>query len=151
LWFPENEHFHIWQVITHMFMHANVGHIFFNMFALWMFGSVLEQSIGQKRFLFIYFSAGLGAVVLQLIFTYYNYNAGFEQLSEAGLSPDEIHKFIRSAVDSNSFRVYSGTDENTLRSMIGAFSTPMVGASGAIFGVLAAFAIIYPNLPLYII
>lgn len=151
LWFPENEHFRIWQPISHMFMHATVGHIFFNMFALWMFGSVLEHSIGQSRFLFIYFSAGLGAVLLQLGFTYYNFNAGFEQLSNAGLSPDEIYAFIHKAVDSNSFRVFQGTDESTIRSMIGAYATPMVGASGAIFGVLAAFAIIYPNLPLYII
>lgn len=151
LWFPKNEHFHFWQIFTHMFMHANMGHIFFNMFALWMFGSVLEHSIGQKRFLFIYFSAGLGAVVLQLVFTYYNYNAGFQQLSEVGLSPDEIYTFIQESVDSNSFKVFSGTDENTLRSMLSAYSTPMVGASGAIFGVVAAFAIIYPNLPLYII
>lgn len=151
LWFPENEHFQYWQIITHMFMHASIGHIFFNMFALWMFGSVLEHSIGQKRFLFIYFSAGLGAALLQIGFTYYNFNAGYNQLIAAGLSPDEIYSFIRRAVDSNSFRVFSGTDEGTLRSMIGAYSTPMVGASGAIFGVVAAFAIIYPNLPLYII
>src|SRR5699024_5075754 len=87
LWFPKNENFRIWQPISHMFMHANMGHIFFNMFALWMFGSVLERSIGQKRFLFIYFSAGLGAVVLQLLFTYYNFNLGYEQLVSTGLSP----------------------------------------------------------------
>ena len=54
LWFPENDNFGIWQVVTHMFMHGDVSHIFFNMFALYMFGSVLEQAVGQQRFLFLF-------------------------------------------------------------------------------------------------
>ena len=80
LWFPENPNFGIWQVVTHMFMHASVSHIFFNMFALYMFGSVLEQSIGQNRFLFLYFSSGLAAAGLQILFTYLQFNLQFRNI-----------------------------------------------------------------------
>lgn len=157
LWFPKNDNFHIWQLITHMFMHASMGHIFFNMFALWMFGSVMEQSIGQKKFLFLYFSAGLGAAALQLIFSYYNFEMGVKELVGAGMSPDQIQDLIHNAYSQMSsggkysVHIPENIDGSAVKSMLGSYMTPMVGASGAIFGVLAAFAIIYPNLPLYII
>lgn len=156
LWFPKNGNFQIWQILTHMFMHAGLAHILFNMFALYMFGSLLERAIGQKRFLFLYFSAGLGAAALQLIFSYYNYHAGFQELLDAGMTPDKITTLINDAysqsLHSNSYQVNvpANIDKDAINSMIGAYMTPMVGASGAIFGVLAAFAIIYPNLPLYL-
>lgn len=157
LWFPKNENFRIWQVISHMFMHASVGHLFFNMFALWMFGSVLEQSIGQRRFLFIYFSAGLGAVVLQLVFSYTNFYSGFQALADAGVPADKIYDMIQDAysqmMNTGQYRINIpyNIDGDSVKTMISAYMTPMVGASGAIFGILAAFAILYPNLPLYII
>ncbi len=156
LWFPENGNFRIWQVITSMFMHASIGHIFFNMFALWMFGSVLEHSIGQKRFLFIYFSAGLGAAALQVAFSYYNYSVGVNELAQAGMSIDNIHNLIHEAyrqmMSSGRYMVDvpSNIDQGAVKEMLSSYMTPMVGASGAIFGILMAFAIIYPNLPLYL-
>lgn len=156
LWFPENPNFRIWQVITHMFMHGGTMHIFFNMFALWMFGSVLERSIGQKRFLFLYFSAGLGAVALQFAFTYFNYYQGVYALMDAGLSNSEITSLIDKAygqwISRGGYNVNipGGVSESVIRPMFSSYLTPMVGASGAIFGILAAFAIIYPNLPLYL-
>jgi len=149
LWFPKNDHFRFWQVLTHMFMHASIAHIFFNMFALWMFGSILEQTIGQKRFLFLYFSAGLAAAALQLSFTYLNYHSGFQDLLNAGWSPDEIKDMMDNALRTGHFRVPEDTVDS-VRSMIRAYGTPMVGASGAIFGIVAAFAVVYPNLPLYL-
>lgn len=148
-WFPKNGNFRIWQVVTHMFMHANLAHIFFNMFALWMFGSVLEHSIGQKRFLFLYFSAGLGAVLLQLLFTYYNYHTGIQELIDSGMDPDKVHELIKEGEAKYAHNMRYTND--TLHSVVSAYVTPMIGASGAVFGVLAAFAIIFPNLPLYII
>ncbi|HJP63298.1 MAG TPA: rhomboid family intramembrane serine protease, partial [Mucilaginibacter sp.] len=59
--------FRVWQVVTYMFMHANIGHIFFNMFALFMFGPILEYSMGAKKFFNFYFICGIGAIVLQVI------------------------------------------------------------------------------------
>ena len=73
LYFPKSTLFEPWQLITYMFMHANWMHIGLNMFALWMFGSPVEYQLGSKRFLFIYFSAGLGAVLFQLGFYYFAY------------------------------------------------------------------------------
>ncbi|MAQ76448.1 MAG: rhomboid family intramembrane serine protease [Aquimarina sp.] len=150
LWFPKNENFEFWQIITHMFMHGDIGHIFFNMFALYMFGSLLEQSIGQKKFLFIYFSAGLGAVGFQILFTYLKFNPGYQAYLEAGFTPDQIVSFIQESMQAGQYKIYPGISQELTENMLRSFSTPMVGASGAIFGVLSAFALIFPNLPLYI-
>lgn len=156
LWFPENENFEFWQIITHMFMHGNFTHILFNMFGLWMFGSIMEQTLQQKRFLFLYFAAGFGAAALQLIFTYYNFNTGFKTLVDAGMSTDEVYKLIADATSQMSgtgeysVGIPQNVNEGTIQSMLGSYMTPMVGASGAVFGILAAFAIIYPNLDLYL-
>src|SRR5690606_12022769 len=68
--YPESINFKPWQIITHMFMHAGLTHILFNMFALWMFGSVAEHALGSKKFLILYFAAGLGSFVL---FNFTNY------------------------------------------------------------------------------
>ncbi|MEW7279141.1 rhomboid family intramembrane serine protease [Aquimarina sp. 2201CG1-2-11] len=150
LWFPKNDNFQVWQIVTHMFMHGSTSHIFFNMFALYMFGSHLENSIGQKKFLFIYFFSGLGAVGFQILFTYFQFNPGYQAYLESGFSPAEIENFIQKAIASGQYQVYPNIPKDVTQKMIGAFVTPMVGASGAIFGVLAAFAVLYPNLPLYL-
>lgn len=152
LWFPENPNFGVWQVITHMFMHGNQAHIFFNMFALFIFGSVLERSIGQSKFIFIYISAGLGAAGLQILFSYLGYVNAYDTLVDSGLSDNQIMQMISSTVDSGKFPGFiDSSNVETARSLVNNFSTPMVGASGAIFGVLAAFALVYPNMPLYFI
>lgn len=65
IWFPANENFHPWQAVTHMFLHANLSHIFFNMFALVSFGKILEREWGAMRFLIFYFLCGVGAALIQ--------------------------------------------------------------------------------------
>ncbi|WP_127844879.1 rhomboid family intramembrane serine protease [Psychroflexus aestuariivivens] len=151
LWFPENENFGFWQVLTHMFMHGGFSHILFNMFALYMFGSLLEQYLGQSKFLFIYFSAGLGAAGLQILFSYIGYNNAYETYIDAGVSPREIKDLIQSVKNTGEYRLYDSIPRDVSEQLFRNYLTPMVGASGAIFGVLAAFAVVYPNLPLYII
>jgi len=148
LWFPENENFQLWQIFTHMFMHGGFSHILFNMFALYIFGSVLEQHLGQQRFLFLYFSAGLGAAGLQILFSYWNFNSAMQVYLDAGLSTQEVQDMLSQY--SNTGKVYSAIPREATQQLVGTFMTPMVGASGAIFGVLAAFAVVYPNLPLYL-
>ncbi len=152
LWFPENENFQVWQIITHMFMHSQetFTHIFFNMFMLYMFGSHLEYSIGRKKFLFLYFSAGLGAAGLQILFSYLQYWEGYQAYIQAGFTKSEIVNFIEQAVATNRFSEFQGISIDTTRSMISSYATPMVGASGAISGIIAAFAVLFPNLPLYL-
>ena len=150
LWFPKNDNFEIWQIITHMFMHSqeSFAHILFNMFMLYMFGSHLEQSIGQSKFLFLYFSAGFGAMGLQLLFHYLNFQPGYEAFVEAGFSNAEIMDFMRNGQYNTA--VLEHISEEKISRMFGSYNSLMVGASGAISGVIAAFAVIYPNLPLYI-
>ena len=70
LHFPENGNFGFWQYITHMFMHGSFSHILFNMYGLWAFGAPLEQMWGRKKFLFFYFSAGLGAGIIYTLVNY---------------------------------------------------------------------------------
>lgn len=151
LWFPKNEHFHFWQILTHMFMHGGFSHILFNMFALYIFGSLLEQSIGQNRFLFLYFSAGLGAAGLQILFSYWSYNTAYNAFLDANYDPAQIQQFLDSVIRTGQASYNSQLiPRETAQQLIDSYVTPMVGASGAIFGVMAAVALIYPNLPLYI-
>ncbi len=147
LWFPKNENFQIWQIVSHMFMHGGTGHIFFNMFALYMFGSHLETSIGKNKFLFIYFFSGLGAVGFQILFTYFQFNPGYQALLEQGYTDSQIFSFIKNSYATEQYLSYP----KELYNLVDSYISPMVGASGAIFGVLAAFAVLFPNLPLYII
>ncbi|MDX2003198.1 MAG: rhomboid family intramembrane serine protease [Chitinophagales bacterium] len=107
-----------YQLFSHMFMHANIGHIFFNMFALWMFGSPLENVWGHQRFLLYYIITGLGAAALHL-----------------GVGAWEIHQ-LQNAVQ-------SGTADPALLDMM--LNIPTVGASGAVFGLLLGFGMLFPN------
>lgn len=116
------------QLVTHMFMHGGFWHLFFNMFALWMFGAMLENVWGSKRFLIFYMASGLGAAILHLGVLYYQMEpvmASFRQL------PEEQQQQLLYAPN---FRVNEAT----------------VGASGAVFGCLAAFGYLFPNSLLYI-
>lgn len=154
LWFPQNPNFHVWDIITHMFMHGGLMHILFNMFMLYMFGSILENYLGQKRFLFLYFSSGLGAAGLQILFSYVGFHSAFDAFLQAGISSDQIYHMLNSVNflgdGSIQYMSFSNVDRETAEQLISTFWTPMVGASGAIFGVLMAFALVYPNIPLYI-
>ena len=80
MYFPMNDVFMPWQLLTHMFMHGNFQHILFNMLALWMFGTAVEQVFGKKKFLFLYFSAGFGAALLQLGYYYFKFYSGMDLL-----------------------------------------------------------------------
>ncbi|WP_108801758.1 rhomboid family intramembrane serine protease [Aquimarina sp. Aq107] len=152
LWFPKNDNFQIWQIITHMFMHSQstFTHILFNMFMLYMFGSHLENSVGQKKFLFLYFSSGLGAAGLQILFTYIQFLPGYQAYQEAGFTVLEIKEFLNNTLATGKYTVYPNIPQEVTEQMIGSYLTPMVGASGAISGVIVAFAVLYPNLPLYL-
>ena len=88
--FPKNEAFQPWQIFTHMFMHGGPSHILFNMFALWMFGTPVEQYLGAKKFLFLYISAGLGAVALQIGYYYFQYLPMEAQALQLGATHEQI-------------------------------------------------------------
>jgi len=157
LWFPENPNFQFWQPFTHMFMHdqSSIFHILFNMYALWAFGSAVEQMLGRNKFIFFYFSAGLGAALIHTLVGYYHYQAGYDVLLSAGLTPAEISDTLNNAFtsiqQSGQYSYPNVGDADTVRSMIEAFATSAVGASGAIYGVLVAFGMLFPNAELMLI
>ncbi len=131
----QSEDFMPHQLITHFFMHGNFTHLFFNMFALWMFGKILENVWGAKRFLIYYMITALGAAALHLAVSQY-------QIYELS---NEFPNLIELAKKG----LYNPSNENSLR-LTQLVTTPTVGASGAVFGILLAFGMLFPNTLLYI-
>ena len=119
LFYPTSPYFRWWQVVTHMFMHGGFWHIFFNMYTLMIFGSVVERIIGSRKFLLFYFICGLGAVALHL---------GVEWL--------QMQSYLEGAALGNSVALSRIAEIKT---------TPTVGASGAIYGVLIGYAMLFPD------
>jgi membrane associated rhomboid family serine protease len=138
--YPESPYFKPWQIITHMFMHGDLGHLAFNMFGLWMFGSTVENVLGRKKFLILYFAAGLGSF---LLFNFVNY------LQVENLKPIveglgfNLNDFVNTTVPIG--HTYAEGSPKEAIELLSYFTTPMVGASGAIYGVLVAFGVLYPN------
>jgi len=148
LYFPKNEHFRYWQFVTNMFMHGGFAHILFNMYALWAFGSPLEEMWGKSRFLLFYFLSGIGAGVIYILINYFQFDAIYSELVNLGISPEEIQKFLETGSYSDATFTLP---ETRLQSFYQLYNIPAVGASGAIYGVLVAFGISYPNSKLALI
>lgn len=164
LYYPENDDFKIWQLITHMFMHApfpNISHILFNMFALYSFGSALEHFWGGKKFLFFYISCGLGAALLHTVVNYIEIHSLLSQVANLNLSTSELHQLLNADYSSlfdekgkmmageiNTFleRVHCTQQQfNAIGEASMISKGTVIGASGAIYGLLAAFAFMFPN------
>jgi len=122
--------FNIYQVVTHMFTHASFGHILFNMISLWMFGRVIENYLGSKRFLTLYVIAGLSAAALHLGIQYFFYD--YDTLYQRAM------------------RYNIKTEIDQIRHIFAPLS-PAVGASGAVMGVLVAFGYLFPNTELMLL
>ena len=145
----ENEKFEYWQLLSHMFMHGNINHILFNMFGLWMFGSPLEKIWGKNKFLFFYISAGLGAAALQMIMYYVQFSSISDQIIQLGYGTDSLNKLLNEGLYDP--RILEVVNESDLIDLIRNYNSSMVGASGAIYGILVAFALIFPNSELFIL
>jgi membrane associated rhomboid family serine protease len=144
LYFPASDQFKPIQIITHMFMHGGLTHIFFNMYALFIFGPILENVWGPKRFLIFYLVCGLGAAVTHesVIFIQYNHLIN-------SITPDNVQAVISEGTAY--FRQGKIFADNDMQSLQLLLNTPTVGASGAIFGVLLAFGVLFPNTQLYLL
>jgi membrane associated rhomboid family serine protease len=142
LWFPGNGNFGPWQVVTYMFLHANLSHIFFNMFALVSFGTILEREWGATRFLVFYFLCGIGAGLVQLGVNQYEFATLHHRLVAAGMTPDAIQEMLASGrADLPTGAGVRATAVDLYR----LYLAPTLGASGAIYGLLVAFGFIHPN------
>lgn len=125
LFYPTSPFFHWWQYITHMFMHGGFWHIFFNMYTLFIFGSVVERIIGERKFLIFYFVCGLGAAALHTGVEYLQAQSYMAQIAQNSQEAMAAYQALK--------------------------MTPTVGASGAIYGVLIAYAMLFPDSQLTLI
>ncbi len=130
----QSDLFKPWQIITHMFLHGDFGHIFGNMLALWMFGSILENVWGPNRFLLFYFLCGVGAAMIHLAILSYE------------LIPltKQYHEIVASGIPQ------TGDVVNFLSYYNSKVNVATLGASGAVFGILIAFVYLFPNTYIYI-
>lgn len=151
LYYFENPNFQYWQPVTHMFMHdpSSIFHILFNMYALWAFGSPLEMRWGQKKFLFFYFSAGLGAAAIHTLVNYFQLQSGMDALLNAGMDHQQIIDLLHTGKYNSAILDYVSQD--TIQNMYNNFNGVALGASGAVYGILVAFGIMFPNIELMLI
>lgn len=119
LFYPASRYFHSWQIVTHMFLHGGFWHIFFNMYTLFIFGSVVEQIIGEKKFVLFYFICGLGAAAMHMGVQYLQAQSLMAQIAQG--SQDAAAAYMQLKL------------------------IPTVGASGAIYGVLIGYAMLFPE------
>lgn len=119
MFYPTSPFFKFWQPVTYMFMHGGFFHIFFNMYTLYIFGMVLERVMGSRKFLVFYMLTGLGAVLLHYGVQFFELRHYQDMIQQGNLSAVEMYRSI--------------------------LSTPTVGASGSIYGVLVGYALFYPN------
>jgi membrane associated rhomboid family serine protease len=144
LYYPKSEQFMPLQILTHMFMHANFWHLFFNMYALYIFGGVLENVWGPKRFFVYYMVCGLGAALVHESVIMFQYH----KLMNA-ISPDQLQMVLNDgAAYLNEGKVFTNDIMKNLQMLL---NVPTVGASGAVFGILLAFGVLFPNTQLMLI
>lgn len=150
LYYIEWPLFRAWQPVSYMFLHGGFTHLFFNMFALLMFGGIIEWTLGSKRFLLFYLSCGIGAAIIQegvyaaMVSHYYTI------LGDESASYLMTHAYRAIAENHMDMRLFNILSEPAAQNLLALSATPTVGASGAIYGILLAFGMLYPNRELYI-
>lgn len=141
LFYPSSPFFHFWQPVTYLFMHGGWSHLIFNMFALWMFGYLIENVMGTKRFLIFYFVCGIGAAVCQIsVF-------GIEHYQEIQIA-NEWFAQLNGIQQSQTINML--LTQGRYPALMQPLVIPTLGASGAIFGVLFAFGYLFPNMLIYL-
>lgn len=138
-----SKNFQIYQLVTYMFMHGSFWHLFFNMFALWMFGALLENTMGSKKFLIYYMVTGIGAGLIQMLVYYFRISA-----VEAQMSAENINIVYQQGASliKNDMN-YTDLLMGKLNLLLNAAT---IGASGSVFGVLLAFGMLFPNQMIYV-
>ena len=143
-----SEHFRPWQLATYFFMHGNLPHIFFNMFALIIFGTQLEKVWGPQKFLFFYLACAIGAALIHMLVGYLRLKS-----FESTIDPIILNEYLNIVQDKGYELILNSQNfaHPILGNLNSLYNTPMVGASGAIFGLLVAFGYIFPNTELMLL
>ncbi len=144
-----NQQFRPWQLLSYMFLHADWWHLGLNMLALWSFGRVLEQAWGGQRLLVFFLVCGVGAALAHLAVTQYEYAALASQLMAAGMNDLDLARVTVEGLDISS--QFAGVGSDDLRALWAVSNTPAVGASGSVYGVLVAFALLFPAFKIMLI
>lgn len=168
--YPLSDKFQPYQYVTYMFLHGDFFHLFFNMFALFMFGRVLEQVWGGKRFFVFYMVTGMGAIIVQTAVNYFEYKGMFDAAAIVlgNPTPESMDFFVNKHFNGYYNQVYEQllskwTDDpnnplfivqckdfiNQLTQL--RLNIPTVGASGAVYGVLLGFGMLFPNTQLMLL
>ncbi len=170
LYYPASDHFRTWQLVSYMFMHGGFTHILFNMFALWMFGNILEQVWGPKRFLTYYMVTGIGAGIIHLLALYYEFRILDGRIADFMLNPNPgdfdvlVSKSFKGIFNPQWLQQFvalwstmpgdSGMAQQAFEALGRLTGTmmdiPTVGASGAVFGILLAYGMLFPNSVIYL-
>jgi membrane associated rhomboid family serine protease len=171
LYYVQSEYFQPYQFVTYMFLHANFGHILWNMFALWMFGYLLENVWGSKRFLTYYMITGIGAAVIQTLVNWWSFSSIQQEALLYADQPtldafvgyvkhnfpnyyeyhDTIRSFIAEWTLNPSSQAYAGQSLDYINQLIQLqMNVPTIGASGAVYGILLAFGMMFPNMLVYV-
>lgn len=169
LYYHGSDKFHFYQFFTYLFMHGGFMHLFFNMFAFWMFGNVLENVWGAKRFLIFYLATGIGAAIVHQGYLTYEFYSLAQDVEQLRLSPsaEQFHQLVDShfpayvqAPEIQNLVMQWMTNENPVYLTQAMdyiteltqykLEVPTVGASGSVYGVLLAFGMLFPNTWLYI-
>ena len=140
---PQHPDFGLWQFLTHMFMHGSETHLLFNMFGVFTFGSLLEQVWGTRRFVVFYLVAGLGAGLIYTGLNVYEFGAFIDFLASENVSAQSVQTFLATRIPSGELTARLSMEE--LRTFYSLFHGSMLGASGALYGILVAFALLFPN------
>lgn len=173
LYYFESENFRIYQIATHFFMHAGFMHIFFNMYALVMFGSYVERLWGGNKFLFYYLFCAMGAAIIHTAYTYYHISGlqelaiAFQEMPDANLFSQfmgkanldfltnegqnlvqELESSLRKSTNGEAAQQAYGIMQQLINREM---DIPIVGASGAVYGILVAFGLLFPNIELMLI
>ena len=170
LYYFKSEHFEPFQIVTHMFMHGGLMHLFFNMFALYMFGRVLETVWGSKRFFIYFIVTGLGAAALHTLVIHIQMQSVLNDATSYlnAPSPEAFAAFIKEHFNEYYAQIYKGlldgwytnpgntefiaaSQQYITELMNYKMNIPTVGASGAVFGVLLAFGMLFPNTQLMLL
>lgn len=157
--------FHVWQIITYMFMHGDFGHLFFNMFALWMFGASVENAWGERRFLCYYLITGIGAAMIHYLIIYFQIHSSLALIDAFLAAPSvdtfsqlaNVDRINQAAIAKNLLYLQAHPSavmefvpqmEEFRETFLNSFN--IIGASGSVFGLLLAFGMMYPNAEIYV-